>query len=340
MIDLHFHIGLHKTGTTYLQTGLVRNRAALAARGLHLVDKPTAYPGDHALWLLLRREGPAAFAETLAAAAAAKDARAMAVSSEQFGLHLRDPEAARALAAALAPAFRTRVYIWLRRQDTLRESIYSQSVKRVAVGGIRDKPWYSYDFDAWLRTLENAFGRDAVVARLYHDRRRDDVLADFLALAGIDLPDLDRPQEVNVSPSRRETLFMAGVTKASLTRAATILRCAQAGRCIADDGIRTLLSPAERRDFLSEHLEGNRRLAERHGFSAEDRDWLTSLPPEDPDWFPPAPISAAERRAVWRACMACTLGTRSRSLGLWPALRLTAALASRPVAAPPGAGIL
>lgn len=340
MIDLHFHIGLHKTGTTYLQTGLVRNRAALAARGVHLVDKPTSYPGDHALWLLLRREGPIAFAGTLAAAAAAKDARAMMVSSEQFGLHLRDPEAARSLAAALAPAFRTRVYIWLRRQDTLRESVYSQSVKRVAVGGIRDKLWYGYDFDAWLRTIEDAFGRDALTVRLYHDRRRDDVLSEFLALAGIDLPDLDRPQEVNVSPSRRETLFMAGVSKASVARAATIMRCVQADRCIADDGLRTLLSPAERRDFLAGHLEGNRRLADRHDFPPEDRDWLTSLPPQDPEWFPPAPISAAERRAVWRACMGRTLGGGGRSFGLWPALRLAATLASRPVAAPPGAGTL
>ena len=81
-------------------------------------------------------------------------------------------------------------------------------------------------------------------------------------------------------------------------RVAGILRESGA---VADDGGRYLLSPRERHDLVARHQAGNRALAARYGL--DDAGSFLDLPDPDAPWAPPAPITAAERRAAFRAVL-------------------------------------
>lgn len=321
MRELHLHIGLHKTGTTHLQAGLKANEAALEGAGFRM--GPLQNPrGEHFdLVRVLDTDGPARCVEALRDAPGER----LIVSSEQFSWLFLDREAARGFAEAAKAHFFTRTYIWLRRQDLLQESYFKEKMKVPYDDKKKEEIEYPCDHAERLAILEDAFGAEALVVRLYRDDRRSDAFGEFLALLGLDPTGFEKPAPQNVSLTRRETLLLSRLPKSDLRLIRfhrRVLPVLTAGNRVADDGERFFLSPAERRAILEPHLSANRAIAERWGF--EDAEWFWTLPPDEPGWTPPRPITAREWLGVWFDCVKGIVRWQGRPRGLKQAAALSA----------------
>lgn len=327
---LHLHIGLNKTGTTYLQAFLQENQVELQAHGFELAPLDNGKGAHHALYRLLESEGPRRFRDVLKTRSSAPD---VILSCETLCAYLMDPDRAVALSESLKQDFDLRLYIWLRRQDRWVESLTVEAAKRRARGDHHRHDPALFDFQNRVETLVSAFGEDHVFIRIYRDDLKTDIFDEFLSLVGAPTAGMRRAQPQNVSPSRRQTLFLAGLPKMEGSTARFVMDTLISTKSIHDDGQRFLLSPEERRAALEPHIEGNHRIAERYDPTATE--WFASLPPEEPDWFPPGPITVSEWFAIWRHCMLRCPNGKGRAFGLGAAIRVSRLMLASAIAGKP-----
>lgn len=321
MRPLYLHIGLHKTGTSYLQRLLYRNRDRLAAAGLGLAPFLDPLDGSHhPVIAALDAEGPGPVFDRVAEAPGAR----VLLSSEELSSRLLDQDFARALQAAAARHFEPHVVLFLRRQDFLKESAFAEIVKDWYAGDIRDDHHYVLDHAARVADLEAVFGPGRVHVALYRDPGPNDIVGDLLAMTGTDLDPkaLKGVPPQNVSMHRRKTLFLAGLPKfaEATTRAEDrvaprfVARVVSRSDAIADDGVRFLLSPAERHALVASHAAANRALVERLAPTnpgLRNPGSFLDLPDPDAPWNPPAPVTPAEIAAARRACLRTALRRRN-----------------------------
>lgn len=315
MRRLYLHVGLHKTGTSFLQRLLLENRDLLAAAGLGLGPFQDPSGSHHPIVAAIDRDGPEA---VLARVAAAQGPRLL-ISAEELSSRLLEPPYAAALAAAAARHFEPHLIVFLRRQDHLKESAFAEIVKDWYAGDIRDDDHYDYDHAGRVAALAAAFGPGRVQVALYRDPGPNDIVGDLLAATGtaVDPARLRPVAPQNVSMHRRKTLFLAGMPKpAGATvdprdRVAPrfVARVVADLDAIADDGVRFLMSPRDRHALVAAHLDGNRALVDRLGLA--DPGPFLELPDPDAPWSPPAPITAREVAAVRRAALAACLRGRN-----------------------------
>ena len=343
--DLHLHIGLPKTGPSFLQQSLVANAERLRAAGLGVSDYQDPRDGASRVFRkAVAAEGLDAVMDGLAAVSGER----VVVSSEQLSDWLDSPDFARALHRAASRHFRPRIVIFLRRQDFLKESLFAQVVKTWYAGPIADENHYDYDHDARLRRLEAVFGRENIRVLLYHDDGRNEIQRDFLRAMGLSVgPDELAPvARRNISLHRRKLLFLSQVPKPDPARqdlSRLMTDAVTRTDAIADDGGRFMLSPAERRELVARHQAGNRAVIARYGI--EDARGFGELPDLDADWRPPPPLSPAELIATYAAVLrhcARRLGPRyglrmaARALAALPAI--AGARPAAPVPDPPETG--
>lgn len=335
---LHLHVGLPKTGTTFLQGCLPCNRGWFAERGFDLAPLSDAKGAHHALAWRLRDEGAEAAAAVLRGAAReAAPGRALIASSEVFAGVMTDAERARAFAAALAPDFETWIHITLRRQDQLRESAYAEVARLGARLGPPDPApapdgppmdglYRNPALERRLEIFADAFGEAALRVTVYHDARRRDPLATFCGQLGLEPPETPvLPERFrNDSMPRRKTLVIAPFKKDDRRHARMVMEAVQASARIETDAIKPLLSPAARRGIVEASREENRRILERWG-PMVDGEWLLEAPADEPDWVPAAPPRASDYLSLWLDLMRASLGGGNRRR--WPGrLRDAAAL--------------
>jgi hypothetical protein len=303
MRKLYLHIGLHKTGTTYLQKLALENRDILRQNGLGLAPFiDPALGTHHPILAAIERAGPR---RVLARVAARNPGLDTLVSAEELSRHLEDEGRARALRDAARAHFdAVRLVVFLRRQDFLKESYYAEQVKLTLQGSIAETAGLDGDHAARLARLEAVFGEGSLAVRLYRDPGPNDVVGDFLSALELDLdPSELRPVErLNASLHRRKVVFLSHVPKARRPGARRAFlphlmrRHVTETAAIRDDGGRFLMPPAARRAMVARHLEGNRAIVARYRLARAEG--FVSLPDADPAWTPPAPISPAETRAV------------------------------------------
>ena len=190
------HIGTGKTGTTSIQSRLKQAGEELLGRGYYYPE--TWGPRHHGQ--LARIMSPRSRAAADAAVASLSNELAqlpesvhtVAFSSElMYGQSLVPGSVAR-LKEALDPYFDSfKLVVYLRRQDEMAVSGYSTLIKG---GRIFEDPFDMgearlrvFDYAANLEPWSEAFGRDAIVARVF-DRTEfagGDVVTDFLHAVGI-----------------------------------------------------------------------------------------------------------------------------------------------------------
>lgn len=309
MRELYLHIGLHKTGTTYLQKLMLENRDLLLEAGLGLGPHMDPLLGTHhPIIAAIERDGPV---RVMAAAAACPGAKLL-ISAEELSRTLEDRARAIALRDAARAHFVPKIVVFLRRQDFFRESYYAETVKTWFSGPIQKENHFDLDHDARLVALEALFGAENVSVRLYHDPGPNDVFGSLMDCLGVAV-DRSRLREIrplNVTPHRRKVLFLSHVPKRHLppdSRRARFLvqfmrRVITESAAVADDGERFMLSSRERHALVARYLEGNRAVLVRHGIT-ETRSFLTSPDPAA-SWSPPAPITPAEVAGVFRDALA------------------------------------
>lgn len=310
MRRLSIHLGLHKTGTSYLQAYLVRNRAALATAGLAV--PPATHKDSHEQYALALRDGGA---QALLQAVDWRLGDHQVISSERIGSLLCTPRLglARALAElAERQHIELNIILLLRRQDILKESIFSEVVKTWYRGSIADERHYDYDFDARLKYLEEALGIDRLRVAIYR-RRGPTPLADmFLGLLGLDpgALSLSGVRQRNVRMNRRETLFLSQVPKEVPRFAEAVRFAVERNDFIRDDGHENLMSPAQHEEFLSRYVHGNEALMSRYGLS--DPSWTSPDFGDRAAWAPPADIEPQEYIAVMMEAAALSWAEATR----------------------------
>ena len=243
MNRLIIHIGLPKTGTTFLQHSLFSARAELEAQGV-LYPDPIAGLGPvtrksfghhwlaHAL--VGRRKRFTADADFallndhvagLRQAIAESPAETALISSEEMSA-FREP-AIRAL-GSLFPDLNVQILVYLRRQDLWLDSYFAQMAKRgraTTPEDIFESEKWRLDYEKFLGDWSKHFGSENVLVRLYGaGEGYDDLWTDFLtAIGAADTTRIPSDlSETNQSLSYELTIFTQALK--SIWRASSRLR--------------------------------------------------------------------------------------------------------------------
>lgn len=292
MKTLILHVGLHKTGTTFLQKALRDNRALLLQHDIDLASGFDPHRGNHhRLTRTLRKDGRP---DDILSAIEETHAGTVIISSETLmPWLLAAKDKALECANQLKASCNLRIVIFLRRQDFLKESVFAEVVCKWFLGSILDEDHYQYDFGTTLGLLENLFGRDNIGISVYRDDAENDLLKEFLRCAeiGIDPGKFSLPEPQRVSLTRRKVLALTQLDKRHHT-ARTVVESVRNCHAIADDSQRFLMSPAQRRDFLARFVTSNRFISQR--FNLDCGDYLHDLDNISGEWTPPQPIAPEE----------------------------------------------
>lgn len=271
---IHLHIGTHKTGTTALQQTLAENRELLAQEGFlyprtgwhqfaqHLLafeKKGKVNTGMNAemegVWEALRAE-----VENFSGTD-------VIISSEEFST-LADPSALRAELAD----YPVSVYIYLRRQDAIFESIYNQQTKDWLSPRVEsleeclaapEMIYPLFDYYALLTRWADIFGMDNLVVRNYSQLRHQKIstVNDFFPLLGIDPESLATPAQpmLNHSVSRRamELVRLSKLAGLGESQRQRIFELALEAFGNNDGG---LLEARQRENLLKRYKKSNRKL--------------------------------------------------------------------------------
>jgi hypothetical protein len=283
--ELILHVGLHKTGTSAIQASLQHNEDTLLDRGFWLPPRLGRVDGGFQnLANLIRNVSTQAFLDQVTRDRAADR---VIVSAENLShiLLRNDPS----ILSDLGRVFDVKVIIFLRRQDFLLESAFSQMVKFGPKANIETFDSYPFDFSELMKVIWDGVGVENTTVVIYRDDARFDSWAAFCAYLGVgDLP-VSRSND-NRSLHRRKTLFLSRFRCENRSLGRHVFQAVSDSDAIADDGIRPLASPQRRRRIVEEHAAANALICERHGL---DTVYMTT-PPGPEDWRAPAPISEIE----------------------------------------------
>lgn len=204
MSKVFLHTGLHKTGTTAIQTTLFTNREALAEQGYRVPVSgvPTVAPlGHHELaWALNRSTDLLERWQDLRKEMAEDEISSWVLTSEELcALKAEHIVQVRRLLSD----HDVTVIIYLRNQVDLAESLYRTDVLHYSLD-VPLKPYIEHartrlDYQSLLDDWCGAFGRTNVVIRLYEKTLLPEgVVPDFFRIIGADHTMLDAPtQDIN-----------------------------------------------------------------------------------------------------------------------------------------------
>jgi hypothetical protein len=294
---LDLHIGLHKTGTSTLQSFFVTNETTLRR---HSIVYPRTERKDTSHYAISRVLGTEDALKSVMVdwhAECAQFQHAL-VSAECLSNAFLNKDILSRFCDAAARHFHTRIIIYLRRQDELKTSVYGQVAREWFQGSIFDENHYEYDHLKRLEILETAVGKDNLIVRRYrHDQK---VEHDFLAIYGLSAGQGFEPvAPENIAPNRRITALLARIDKRELEDPTRFHFYLANSGLFADDGRKHLWAPDERRAFLARFEDSNREVANRYFPSSNGE--LFEAPQEDEDW---APLSPSDYEEMWRGLVA------------------------------------
>ena len=277
------HAGVHRTGTTSLQTFLSANRVALALRGV-------AYPGDrvhHQHFASGLKSGKTSAADLGAEIEAAVGARQVVFSAEDFA-GLTDL----GWLAELAARYPVQVQFYLRRQDHWVMSWYNQHIKwpfhrwkskmgpRAFLDAIDEFHWL--DYAALVARWAAVLGDERVGVAVVEPGQVQDVRDDFLARLGVTGDGLDRAAgrlNDSLPVHMLEIARHLGLWEMPPPQRNRVLRALREGLDDKTPPAKTVFSPAQRHAILERFAVSNRTLAERYFGRSE----LFLEPPPAPD---------------------------------------------------------
>ena len=279
-MSLVIHIGMQKTGTTFLQQALATNRAALAERGLLYPSPAAGLPAGggsahhflaHALlgWRVkYTPEGSFDLLEDHGAALRALVADhpgTSVISSEDFSR--MDRKQIKAL-RALFPGDDVRILVYLRRQDLWLDALYGQALKvgrQVDMDSFLARNRDRLDYRRFLQLWGRAFGKRNLIVRPYEGFEGGGLWQDFCTALGCpDAAALPIPEtQVNVSLSHESSTFLAGIADRERRHRLRILL--EEGEAAARRRpVLRHLDPTLARALLAEYSDGNARIARRY----------------------------------------------------------------------------
>jgi len=269
MPQIYLHIGLHKTGTTAIQSVLFNNAAAIARQGIHLscAGIPPAAPlGHHELaWAHSRKPDLMAKWDDLAQEITSTAAGRLIITSEEFCVLGADSIAR--IGDFFARFGGARIVVYLRNQVDLGESLYRTDVLHYSVkaqiGQYLQRTRTRLDYQALLDDWTAAFGKDNVIVRLYEKSDlTDGVLSDFCRIVGLDAAGLEiPPKDINHGLSFDAIVPIQKMRQYGLDKTAVDRFIMWAYR--HNEGRFTCLSKSEAAAFMKSFEASNRAVARR-----------------------------------------------------------------------------
>jgi len=277
---LYLHIGLPKTGTTFLQLACARNRSRLLKLGICYpeVDTHVKAPFQHvSLVRAIETGNSAAVTELLAAAF--RTAGHVLLSAEYFGQALRGrgQPLIRWFDAVRSEGHVIKAIVYLRRQDLQAQSTYRAGVRnpdgkrltltfREYIGERVNRFDYWEKFEPW----QEAVGKENLMIRPFEKNQwpRGELLADFMSTLGI-----DGHARIRAPRTEANRGFSAAVTE--LLRRSNARRDSRQQRQVlqllhdilppellyGEAGRHAYMRPIEQRAFVDKFAESNRRVA-------------------------------------------------------------------------------
>jgi len=295
--DLLIHVGSPKTGSTALQNFLMKNQDSLYAKGLHFVKEGRSNISHNNLFAPLRGADAADIWSAVAEEVAAEPGRHCVMSSENFF----SPEIATSIREHMPQGLRrrTRVLVYLRRQDDFLEAMYKQKTKN---GRERASPRdfarkRGTDLADYLTVLESfarSVGIEKVTVRRFQRGafRGGDIVADFLGEFGLDKsdPEFAQPRhDANQTLSRAVTEQLGAFARNSSINVRELAR--EMSR-LPDGAPRRsgdVFTKMERIEIMAHFAECNAMIAERYLRGGQNTLFDTSdLSQDAPDRYPDA----------------------------------------------------
>jgi hypothetical protein len=299
MKPIWIHIGLHKTGTSYLQSFFCANEDALAKRGICYPKTGRVDDGHYALSANIGSEDSLNGLFQSMAEETELYGSVLISSEDLSGLFL-DVRKLALFVKIAGRYFSPRMVIYLRRQDELKESIYAQIVRDWFQGDMDDETHYIYDHFERLSRIWKIVPKADIVIRAYDTTLwpSNRLELDFLSIFDIrDSVDFAMVPSKNITQNRRITVFLSRLDKSSLTRNGLFLQYLQKEELIRDDKVKYLWSPERRRTFLARYESSNLQLCREADLPGGGQ-FLLSAPDHDESWEPAEPISDAEMMAL------------------------------------------
>lgn len=291
---LVIHIGMQKTGTTFLQQALQDNRDDLAARGVWYLDPGAGLAAAsgvahhflaHALIQRRLRHTPDVEFDRLGDHAAALGAElatasgTAVLSSEDFSLFRRPHiERLRALFPDPAPDRPVRVLVYLRRQDLWLDALYGQLLKvgrHQEVDAFIARYRWRLNYEALLVPWVQVFGAANLILRTYEGFESVDqeggLWANFCTALGYPQAAsiLPRQARANVSLPPEVGRFLARIADDRRRDRLRYILERSLSRARPRPGL-GWLSEAQAARIMADEAERNRRIAQGH----LGRDWL------------------------------------------------------------------
>ncbi len=271
MKQLFIHIGMHKTGTTAIQTSLRINRKNLGASGVfapkrvwmkndlpenrahHDLARALSRPG------LVGGDGDRIISEYYSLLDNT-DKDIAILSSENFCI--LDSSAIEKLAKSLPPA-RTRIIVYIRDQIDWIESMLNQMIKRSGVADI-DAAFQDLlkriDYYSMLRSWEDAFGKDNITVKLYDDSL--DVIEEFYSIIGVRGMSVPTRRNIRFTREALQLMLVANSVHGHDGEIEKFVRRIQRNSKWSDYG--SLLSSEQLQLVAGKSKEINRRIWERY----------------------------------------------------------------------------
>ena len=313
---LVLHLGMHKTGTTFVQRQLQAHAAALAGRGVQVPlaglgdggeagSRPDGFSGHQGLLRALR-DGNVELQRAFLAEVAQQRADHVVVSCENMlQLHAENRDGVIARFFAFFGAFASvQPVAMVRRPDQWFDAHYREIVCGGQRLGARSIAEFAVDHAAQLTNLPWIFapfeaGAGRAVRLGDFDAARNGVAADrdiwqaFLRLAGLPGADLAVLPVPRYASASRDQVLAAQLASGMLSSAAARVRVLQgffaSPSALGQDG--PLMDPAGRVGLVQSFAAASSEFAAARGYAPDISRWLAQLRAEA--WTAPTHVDAA-----------------------------------------------
>lgn len=305
---IYLHIGVNKTGTSFIQHVLNANHRRLAKAGLlyprtgclgdahYALSQALDFAPMPPINASLEDSALQKMRESLRAEVQRWQPRTVVLSSEMFVVP-RQVE----LVRGFLEGYDCRILVYLRRHDGWWESVYAQAVKTV-----RKPPWetgfegfYKHhstrpnygNYRALLDRWAQVFGRENIVVRPYErQQNQPGLIHDFFASIGH--PELlelleKEPMAVNPSPSPLAVYLIDIYQRCELKDSTVRKLVKNVLKSHPSKGKQHLLSPALRRKLVMEKMDDYAYIAREYMGRTDGRLFFEPLPDPDEPWEKP-----------------------------------------------------
>lgn len=313
--ELILHLGMHKTGSTYIQHHLLEHRAALGRAGLFVPRtglapveagiRAGAFSGHAALASALREPGSDIW-DRLAHECAASRAGKVLISCENLLFPLnedRETLIAR-LGERIAPFASLRCVAFARRADNYIEALYKELVSNASRAGSRRIEEFLVDHSAALTDFPQLFapferlsGRPVTLLDFDAISGEGALWPRFCAALGIEAPPaLDLPRYPSASREATEGARLVNVMIAERSARDAMLRDFFSTQHQAGDR-EHLLPPERRAELLDAFAQSSGGFAAERGYAPDIEGLKSALP----DAWTPLSVGARVLEALEQA---------------------------------------